>query len=407
MKKRFLISSLKIVFRIFSEYKVRSALAILGITFGTFALILMISISNSLTQKINQEATKLGENIILVKAGEVRIFRGQERALTTANTLKLEEAYIIKNRIEHIKNLAPAYTLNYPLRYKDKIIRTTIIGTTTEYPVIRNIKVKEGRFFNLEEMQRGEKVIVIGSKIAEKFFKNENPIGKTILIFRVPVKVIGVMEEKGADITGNDQDILIYTPIKTAMRRLANVDYINTIYIQADSKESINIVKNQIKLLLRKLHHINPSDKDDFTVISMEDVIKMQTQALEIFKLLGLISAGVSFLIGAIGILSIMILIVNQRKQEIGIRRAVGATRNNILTQFILESGIIAVIGGVFGAFLGVLITSIVFLLFKLPFIIVVDVIIFATISSVILGFIAGIYPAVKASKITPLEALR
>ena len=389
------------------EYKLRSVLSILGIAFGTFALIVMISISLSMKEKSRLEAEKLGKNVIVIKAGLVRVFRKRQRTISSATTLKIRDAELIKQQISHVLKSIPAFTITYPVRNKGTTIRTTIIGTTVDYPEVRSIHVKEGRFFTKKEEKSAEKVVVLGAKIPEKLFKGENPIGKFLLVFRVPVQVIGVMEEKGVDISGTDQDLLIYTPLKTAMRRLANVDYINTIFIQVDKKENIPFVKKQIRFLLRKLHKLRPEDKDDFTVLTPDDLMRMQTQAIRIFTILGIVSALISFLIGGIGILSIMILIVNERITEIGIRRAVGAKKSDILVQFILEAGFISIVGGIVGFILGIALISVIYSLANLPKVYPYDYILVSIVVSIVTGFLAGVYPAFKASNIKPIEALR
>ncbi len=342
-----------------------------------------------------------------MKSGLVRVFRKKQRTISSATTLKIRDALLIKKQVNHVLKVLPSFTIDYPIRRKGTTVKTTIIGTETEYPDVRSIKVKIGRFFTKKEEKTGEKVVVLGVKIKEKLFGKEDPIGKFILIFRVPCKVIGVMEEKGVDISGTDQDMLVYTPLKTSMRRLANVDYINTIFVQVDSKENISAVKREIKFLLRKLHKLKPTDKDDFTVLTPDDLMRMQSQALKIFTVLGIVSAVISFSIGGIGILSVMILIVNERIVEIGIRRAVGAKRKDILIQFILETGFLSLFGGGIGFILGIFLITVIYKLSNLPEIYPTDFIIFAVSISVITGLVAGLYPAFKASNIKPIEALR
>jgi putative ABC transport system permease protein len=404
---RFLKENIKVILRIMKEHKVRSLLSILGVAFGTFALIVMVSISLSMKEKSKLEAQKLGKNIIIVKSGLIRVFRKRQRTISSATTLKIRDAILIKQQIPHIEKVIPSFTIDYPVRRKGTTVRTTIIGTTIEYPEVRSINVAKGRFFSKKEEREGEKVAVLGAKLPEKLFNGEDPIGKFILVFRVPVKVIGVMEEKGTDISGTDQDILIYTPLKTAMRRLANVDYINTIFIQVDKKEHIPLVKREIKSLLRKLHKLKSTDKDDFTVLTPDDLLRMQRQAVRIFTILGLVSAVVSFAIGGIGILSIMILIVNERITEIGIRRAVGARKKDILLQFILESGVISVLGGLLGFLAGTSLLTLIYKVSHLPEVYNWTFFLFSIGISILTGLFAGIYPAFKASNIKPIEALR
>ncbi|WP_456464690.1 ABC transporter permease [Persephonella sp.] len=405
MHKLFLIFA--VIIRIFREYRLRSALSVLGVAFGTFALITMISISNSMKEKSRLEVEKFGKNLVVVKSGKVRVFRRRERSITTAKTLKLSDAYFIKQQVDHVVKVLPSFQIAYPVRREGTTVFSTIIGVGREYPELRNINVEKGRFYTEDEEKTGQKVIVLGYKVAKDLFKNEDPIGKTILIFRVPCKIIGVMEEKGVDISGEDQDSLIYTPLKTAMRRLANVDYINTIYVQVDNRENIPYVKKKIRQLLRKRHHIKKGEKDDFTVLSPDDYLRMEKEAIHIFSVLGGVSATISFLIGGIGILSIMILIINERTEEIGIRRAVGAKKTDILLQFVLESSFISIAGGFFGVVMGVFVSELIFLLFDLPKTLNLHWVVLSFFLSVIVGILAGIYPAHKASNIRPVEALR
>ncbi|WP_457621740.1 ABC transporter permease [Persephonella sp.] len=405
MKK--FVNGVKVILRIFREHKLRSALSILGIAFGAFALITMISVSEGMKEKNQREIEKFGKNPVIVKSGRVFVRRGRQRAITTSTTLKLKEVQIIKQQIPYIKKAIPAYMIDYPVRRRNLTIFTTIIGTQVEYLKYRNLTVKKGRFFDKNEEKSAAKVVVLGSKIAEKFFGREDPIGKNILIFRVPCKVIGVLEEKGVDLAGVDQDLLIYTPLKTAMRRLANVDYINTIYIEVDDQKHIPAVRAQLISLLRKLHHIKPGERNDFTVLTADDILRMQNEAIRIFTVLGFVSATISFIIGGIGILSIMILIINERIEEIGIRRAVGATRKDIILQFLTESGFISFTGSVLGVLSGVVVSYGISQLISIPYTIMYQYLIFTFFSSIVIGVSAGLYPAFKASNINPVSALR
>ncbi|RUM59022.1 MAG: hypothetical protein DSY59_05065 [Persephonella sp.] len=405
--RRKLFPNILTIYRILIHNKLRFALSVLGVVFGTFALIVMVSVSTGMKEKNKREIEKLGKNPIVVKSGKVFVFRKKSKNITTSTTLKLSQVKILKEQIPEIKRIIPAFNVDYPVRYKGKTIFTTIIGTTTDYLDYKNLVIKEGRFFTKEEEKVGAKVVVLGSKIAEKFFDNGNPLGKEILIFRVPCKVIGVLDDMGTDLAGTDQDILIYTPLKTAMRRLSNVDYINTVYIEVNNQKNIPIVKQKIKQLLRKLHHLKPTDKDDFTVLTPDELLFMQKKAMYIFTTLGYISAGISFLIGGIGILSIMVLIVYERIEEIGIRRSVGAKKSDILLQFLIETVFISTVGGAIGVLLGYALSYVITNLFKIPFIVDYRLLIGAFLLSFFTGVLAGIYPAYKGATINIISALK
>ena len=405
--KRKILSNILTIYRILIHNKLRFVLSVLGVVFGTFALIVMVSISKGMKEKNKMEVEKLGKNPIVVKAGKVFVFRKKSKNITTSTSLKLSQVKILKEQIPEIKRIIPAFNIDYPVRYKGKTIFTTIIGTTTDYLDYKKLVLKEGRFFTKEEEKVGAKVVVLGSKISEKFFGKEDPLGKEILIFRVPCKVIGILDKMGTDLAGTDQDILIYTPLKTGMRRLVNADYINTIYIEVDNPKNIPVVKRKIKQLLRRLHHLKPTDKDDFTVLTPDELLFMQKKAMSIFTTLGYISAGISFLIGGIGILSIMVLIVYERIEEIGIRRSVGAKKSDILLQFLIETVFISTVGGAIGVFLGYTVSYLLTNLFHIPFIIDYKLLIGTFLLSFFTGVLAGIYPAYKGATINIVSALK
>jgi len=262
--------------------------------------------------------------------------------------------------------------------------------------------VKEGTFVSEEDNRELNRVAVIGKNVAEKLFGNETPLGKNILIYRVQCQVIGVMEEKGVDISGIDQDNQVFIPLNTYLRRFVNKDFINSIYVQANDEKSI-----EIESILRKRHKIKPGSKDDFTVIDLKDVTELKTQAMDTITVLGRVSSVVSFLIGGIGILSIMILIVNERKVEIGIRRAVGSRKRDIILQFLTESSLISLSGGVAGIVIGFGASLIILRLSELPQVTSLTGLLLSFIVSVAVGILAGIYPSKKATTIQPVDIIR
>jgi len=223
----------------------------------------------------------------------------------------------------------------------------------------------------------------------------------------VPCQVIGLMEEKGVDISGFDQDNQVFIPLNTFLRRFINKDYIGSISVQAIDEKSIPIAKAEIEDLLRKRHRIREDQKDDFTVIDLKDVMALKTQAMSMITVLGRVAAVVAFFIGGIGILSIMILIVNERRVEIGIRRAVGSRKRDIILQFLIESAFISLSGGTVGLIASFITTIIIFMLSDLPFTVSLTGLILSFLASVGVGILAGIYPSKKATKIQPMDVIR
>ena len=398
--------NLSIAIKSLLNFKLRTSLAILGVLLGTFSLIVVSNLTKSLTKRTIEESESFGKNLLIVRSGIVRKMGTSTRLLSEATTLKVEDGLAIMQGSKLINDISPSGNKPFPVRYKSTILKSVLcVGVTPNYENIRNFHVATGRFITEEDNKNVRKVAVIGEKVAERLFKDEDPINKYILIWRVPCQVIGVMEEKGIDISGVDQDNQIFLPLNTYLRRFINKDYINNISVQVVDEKAIPLAKKEIEDILRKRHKIKNSD--DFTVIDLKDVMSLKTQAMSMIKTLGNISAILSFLIGGVGILSIMILIVNERRLEIGIRRAVGSRKRDIVYQFLIESSFISFIGGTIGVFISLISSSFIFKITNLPFTLSPFGFIVSFFASVLIGIIAGIYPSQKATKIQPVEVIR
>lgn len=406
MKRVFL--NLRIALRSLRSFKVRTSLAVLGVFLGTFSLVIVSNLSGSLAKKAEIEVSSLGKNLLIVRSGVVRRFGAGTRLLSEATTLTLEDARAIAHGSELVNDVSPSGNKSFPVRYGDvKLSSVLVVGVTPNYQEIRNFFVTRGTFVTESDDENLNRVAVIGSRVAEKLFGNEDPLGKYILIFRVPCQVIGVMEEKGVDISGVDQDNQIFIPLNTYLRRFVNKAFINSISVQVIDSDSIPGAKTSIEEILRKRHKIKDKKNDDFTVIDLKDVMALKTQAISMITILGRIAAVVSFSIGGLGILSIMILIVNERRVEIGIRRAVGSRKRDIILQFLLESSFISWIGGTVGVIISLLGSLLIFRFSNLPFVISIKGLIMAFAASVSVGMLAGIYPSKKATTIQPVDIIR
>lgn len=407
MKRVFL--NLRIALRSLYSFRVRTALAVLGVFLGTFSLILVSNLADSLARKGQLELDKLGKNFLAIRSGTAVVRPGHAtRLFTEAANLSLDDARAIAAGAPLVTAVSPASSKNFPVRYGGVTLSSILVtGASPNYSEVRNFYPQEGSFVTDEQNQRLERVAVIGRKVAEKLFGNENPLGKTILIWRVPCRVIGVMEEKGVDASNVDQDNQIFVPLNTFLRRFVNKDYVNYIFVQTADSSALIPAKAQSEEILRLRHHLKPGQKDDFTVINPKDMLALKSQATALISVLGRIAATVSFLIGAIGILSIMILIVNERRVEIGIRRAVGSRKRDIILQFLLESSFISLMGGLAGVVVGLLISTLVFTLSQLPFSISSGGLMASFAASVIVGILAGIYPSQKATTIQPVDVIR
>ncbi|MBE0426670.1 MAG: ABC transporter permease [Nitrospirae bacterium] len=406
MKRAFL--NLKIALRSLLNFKLRTALAVLGVFLGTFSLIVVSNLADSLSKKTSKEAESFGENLLIVRSGIVRTVGAGTRLLSEATTLNESDAAAIKQGSRFIKDVSPSGNTSFPVRYGNTVLNSVlVVGVMPNYTDIRNFRVREGRFITDNDNKNLNKVAVIGTEVAQKLFYRDNPVGKYILISRVPCQIIGIMEEKGFDISGANQDNQIFLPLNTYQRRFVNKDYINNISVQVIDEASIPLAKAEIEEILRMGHKIKNRQNDDFTVIDMKDVMALKTQAMSMIKVLGGISAVIAFLIGGIGILSIMILIVNERRVEIGIRRAIGSRKRDIILQFLMEASFISFSGGTIGVMISFVTTIVIFLLADLPFTLSPAGHILAFFASVSVGILAGIYPSQKATRIQPVDVIR
>ncbi|MEW6162879.1 MAG: ABC transporter permease [Nitrospirota bacterium] len=406
MKRIYL--NLKIAVRSLLNFKLRTALAVFGILLGTFSLIVVSNLSESLTKKTQMEIANLGENLLIVRSGIVRRVGTGTRLLSEATTLTIADAGAIVESSRFINAVSPSSNKSFPVRYGGITLKSVlIVGAVANYPEIRNFNVKDGSFITDEDNRDFNKVATIGNKVAVELFGKENPIGKYILIYRVPFQVVGIMEEKGVDVSGFDQDNQIFIPLNTFLRRIVNKDYINNISVQVIDEKSIPVAKAEIEDILRKRHRIREGGKDDFMVIDLKDVLALKTETMSMISLLGRTAAVVAFLIGGIGILSIMILIVNERRVEIGIRRAVGSRKRDIILQFLTESVFVSFSGGTVGVIISFAATIIIFGLSGLPFTVSPSGYIVSFFASVGVGILAGIYPSKKATKIQPVDVIR
>jgi putative ABC transport system permease protein len=406
MKRIFL--NLKIAVRSLLNFKLRTALAILGVFLGTFSLIVVSNLSDSLMIKTEKEAESFGKNLLIVRSGVVRKMGTSTRLLSEATTLTIEDAQAVVLGSRFISDVSASGNKLFPVRYENTVLKSIlVVGVPPNYPAIRNFPVAEGRFISPEDDRTLNKVAVIGTKVAERLFGKEDPIGKHVLISRVPCRVIGIMQEKGVDISGVDQDNQIFVPLNTYLRRFVNKDYINSISVQVTDEQFLLPARTQIEEILRLRHKIKNSQNDDFTVIDLKDVMALKTQAMSMIRVLGRVSAVVSFLIGGLGILSIMILIVNERRVEIGIRRAVGSRKRDIVLQFLLEASFISFSGGSVGVLLSSVASILIFWFAKLPFTLSPAGHLISFLASITVGILAGIYPSQKAIRIQPVDVIR
>jgi len=391
-----------------SSHKLRTALTLLGMIVGVSAVIITVAVGTGVQKEILSKIEDMGTNLLIVNAGQVRTFAGRKEVRGLVTTLSLRDVEAILNRCNSVSNAAPVQSKKMQVKFGNLSTNTTITGTTPEYQHIRKFYPGRGWFFSNEDNVFQRRVAVIGVSVVENLFETDDPLNKTILIGKIPFEIIGVMESKGVDINGVDQDNQIFIPIRTVLRRVFNLDYINAINIQATEENLMSTAQYQVRELLREQHRLNRKDApDDFLIQSQEEIIKTHRQTTDSFtNLIGGIAA-ISLLIGGIGILSIMLISIKERTNEIGLRMAVGAKRKDVLTQFLIESAILSIEGGVIGIFLGISSSVIIGMFTKWPTSVSGVSIAIAVGFSLLIGTFFGVYPARKASKLDPIEALR
>jgi len=387
-------------------HKTRMMLALLGILFAVMSLVAFGNVSSSMKKKIDDEIGRFGKNLVILRASLIFQAGRTTKQFSEARTLKLADVKRIKESLQGVEEIAPYYDTTYPARYEDKTLKVSIIGVTDNIFTIKNAGLIMGRYFTQEDDRATEKKAVVGYKVYENLFDLKDPIGKNILIYSVPTEIIGVIEEKGADLTGQDQDIIVYMPLNTFMRRYSNIDYIKGAYIQAQDGVPLNDMKKRLQVFIRKIHNMKESEQDDFSIFTMEDIVRTQEEGIRLVSVLTIIASTVSFLIGGLGIFAIMLLSISERKMEIGIRRVVGSKKKDIILQFLTESVIVALIGGMFGIAVGSVLTLIVDFVGGLPVMFKPTNIFVALVISMVVGVLAGIYPAVQGTKYEPVSVL-
>jgi putative ABC transport system permease protein len=399
----FLWEVIKVAFRGIMANKMRSFLTMLGIIIGVAAIIAMLSLGEGAKQQVTESIQRFGTNLLRIRPGAARLGRVRTGSV---ETLTIEDAGAIKKDIPNIRLVAPQVRNMAQVKYGNKNATTSITGTVPEFTEVNNFSVADGNFFSQKDVKAMRKVAVMGTTVKQDLFGEGIAIGKYIKIQGVNFLVIGVMETKGQT-SWWDPDDQIFIPIKTSQKRMFKQDYVDNIYIQVESQEHIQEVKESIEKLLIKRHRIPEGVEADFNIRDYTEFITALEETGRTFTvLLGSIAA-VSLLVGGIGVMNIMIVSVTERTREIGIRMAVGARRRDILRQFLIEALVITFIGGILGIMLGIMISFLVSRFAGWNTIITHFSVLLAFVFSVVIGIVFGLYPARKAAFMNPIEALR
>ena len=384
--------------------KMRSLLTMLGIIIGVAAVIALVSIGYGVRQQITESISSLGSNLLMVYPGAPRT-PGVRPVAGANKTIKLSD-YEAISKMDSVQAASPVAANSYLTVYMSKNWTTTVNGANADFQYVNNWTMKSGRFITDSQIERRERVAVIGATVAKNLFGNEDPIGKDIRIHKNSFKIVGVLDEKGSGAMGNDQDDVIVVPYTTMMERVMGVDYLRMIYIQAKEGQDLERVQADIENILRVRHGIKNPDLDDFNVNNMTSIMKAveeNTATMTLF--LGAVAA-ISLLVGGIGIMNIMLVSVTERTREIGVRKALGATYRTIITQFLIEAVVISLVGGAIGIIVGIGASQLIATVAKLKTVVTTGPILLSFGFSMSIGLVFGLYPARKAAKLNPIDAL-
>lgn len=385
--------------------KMRSLLTMLGIIIGVAAVIALVSIGYGVRSQIQDSISSLGSNLLMVYPGAPRT-PGVRPTANSQKTLKLED-YTTISHLQDIDMASPVSAgSSYVVIYTNKNWTTSVNGVNSDFQYINNWTVKSGRFITASQVERRERVAVIGATVATNLFGTEDPVGKDIRIKNNPYKVIGVLESKGSGSFGNDQDDVIYIPYTTGMERLQGVDYLRMIYIKAKDGVDLDRLQTDVENILRVRHNIKNPELDDFNVRNMATImatVEETTATMTLF--LGAVAA-ISLVVGGIGIMNIMLVSVTERTREIGVRKALGATYRVIVMQFLIEAVVISLVGGAIGILVGIGASKLIGALTSMKTVISMGPILLSFGFSMAIGLVFGLYPARKAAKLNPIDAL-
>lgn len=384
--------------------KLRSLLTMLGIIIGVAAVIALVSIGNGVKQDIEDSISSLGSNLLVVMPGAPRT-PGVRPSQGSMKSLKISDYEAIA-KLEGVKAASPMTNGSYVVIYQNKNWTTSVAGVNSNFQDVNNWTMTSGRFFSDKNVQNRERVAVVGQTVVKNLFADEDPVGKEIRVKNIPFRVIGVLKSKGNGTMGNDQDDTVLIPYTTSMERVEGIDYLRMVYVVAKDDGGIDRLQADIENLLRVRHNIKDTNLDDFNIQNMKSIMETVAQTTGTFTLfLGAVAA-ISLVVGGIGIMNIMLVSVTERTREIGVRKALGATYSVIVTQFLIEAVVISLMGGFIGIAFGIGASKVIGMVSGMSTVVSVPTIIMSFAFSMAIGLIFGIYPARKAAKLNPIDAL-
>jgi putative ABC transport system permease protein len=403
-----LFNLIRIALKALQRNKLRAFLTMLGIIIGVAAVIAMVAIGQGSKQSIQDQLSSMGSNMITIRPqSNTTVGGGARLDATGLQTLTVDDIKAIQKQATYITAVSPAVqakgqaingALNWP---------TTIQGVSPDYLTIRNWPLKDGIAFTQEHVNTADKVCLIGQTVVENIFGSEDPVGKIIRFNKIPFKIIGVLSEKGENAFGQDQDDIIIAPYTTVQKRILAIPYIQNIYASAVNESSSALATEEVTDILRTSHKLKTGDEDDFMVRTQAELINTFSSTSQLLTVLLAAIAGISLVVGGIGIMNIMYVSVTERTKEIGLRMSIGARGMDILFQFLIEAIMISITGGIIGVILGITASRLVTLFLSWPTLVSQSSIMLSFMVCAVTGVFFGYYPAQKASRLDPIEALR
>ena len=402
------VRGLKISAEMLWAHKLRTVLSLLGIAIGIATVSVMAAVGQGSERKVIDSIRSMGTNLISITAGKVRVVAGRSRQAAVVTTLKRKDARAIRERAADLVTLvAPAQSKKLTVKFENIAIFTNIIGTTAEFLPVRNLRLASGTVFDDLDDRAARRVAVLGQTLVRDLFEGADPIDQTIRVGKVPFRVVGTLAAAGVDMNGVDQDDRILIPLRTALRRVFNVDHLSNIYVQVTSEPEMGECAVLLREILRDSHRLRSGKDDDFTIQNQAELLSTQQEAQRAFTMLTVSVASLSLAVGGVGILAVMLMSVRERVREIGLRRALGARQVDILFQFLIEAAILSLAGGIAGIVLGIVATFAVAGLAGWDAVLVPKVFLLVAALSAGIGLLFGTVPAQKAARTEPAISLR
>jgi putative ABC transport system permease protein len=400
-----LLETFFLALRAIRRNALRSSLTILGIVIGVAAVISMVTVGSGATEKVTADISGLGSNMLHVRPGQG--MRGPGGARTNSDAFVIEDGVAIKNNVAGLNAVAPTSQVSRQAIAGSANWATSVTGTTNDYFSARNWDLEEGRMFSDGELQAGAAVCILGATVQKELFGKNAPLGQSLRLGKISFKVIGTLKKKGQSSFGRDQDDTAIVPLLTLQRRMAGNTDVDTIIVSVRDQVSTERVQESIEQLMRQRRDLLPGQENDFHVRDMKEIIDTLTGTTTVLTALLSAVAGVSLLVGGIGIMNIMMVSVTERTREIGTRLAIGALERDVLLQFLVESAVLTSFGGLIGILFGLCGAAGICLIIGVPFVFKPEIIAAAFLVSAVVGVVFGYFPAKKAASLNPIEALR